>query len=217
MIPNLRDVGGCSTASGRLVARGAIYRSGAFSCTADSPAHAVLESLGIRRVIDLRSPGEVEEAGEIGLPPSVQRIHQPFLPSIENRRFQPSERSARATGERYHEYLLEGRASVAAVLAELSSARSRPTLVHCFAGRDRTGIVISCLLSLLGVPDDVIARDYAESSVVDDPEWGDANPENILHFLEIVRERHGGVASLMASGQVGEAPLDGIGNLLLDA
>jgi protein-tyrosine phosphatase len=39
-----------------------------------------------------------------------------------------------------------------------------PALIHCTAGKDRTGIIVALLLGLVGVPDDVIADDYALSS-----------------------------------------------------
>jgi protein-tyrosine phosphatase len=42
--------------------------------------------------------------------------------------------------------------------------------VHCSAGKDRTGIVVALVLAALGVPDEVIAADYALSARYLDPE-----------------------------------------------
>jgi hypothetical protein len=218
LILNLRDVGGCRTAAGRSVARGILFRSAELAWRPSSVTHPVLEHLGIRRVIDLRTWSEVEERGGHDVPPFVERIHQPFLESLD-RDFQPIDqidRSPPATAARYYDYLLEGRASVRSILGALLTARSRPTLIHCVAGRDRTGIVIGCLLCLLGVPDEAIARDYAASHVMDDDEGRHAHPDNILHLLRLLRERHGSVESALTEGRSRPLPLRGLEDALLD-
>jgi protein tyrosine/serine phosphatase len=51
----------------------------------------------------------------------------------------------------------------AAVAAVADGDRAEGVVVHCFAGKDRTGIVVALMLGLAGVPDDVIAADYAAS------------------------------------------------------
>src|SRR4051812_41393641 len=126
MIPNLRDIGGRVTSDGRRVTRGAVYRSAMFACEPDSPAISTLEDLGVRRVLDLRSPDELGEGGAPNLPGFVLRIWPPSLPSIENRRFQPVPGDPEQTAQRYYEYLLEGRLAVAGALDSLSVARSKP-------------------------------------------------------------------------------------------
>jgi len=53
----------------------------------------------------------------------------------------------------------------AAVFRAMIAAKPGAVLFHCQAGKDRTGIVTALLLSLVGVPDSIIAADYAESQV----------------------------------------------------
>jgi protein-tyrosine phosphatase len=216
LIRNLRDVGGCETTGGKVVRRGLVFRSAAFTCDPLSGNQQALEELGVRRILDLRTVSEVEESPAPDLPASVERLHRPFLVSIENRSFQPIDRSPPATAGRYYEYLVEGRSSVAAVVSSLVTAPSEPTLVHCVAGRDRTGIVVACLLSVLGVPDDRVASDYAESHVMDDAEGRHAHPDNIVLLLRTVRERHGSVESFLAEGRADGLPVDALRDAFLE-
>jgi len=51
----------------------------------------------------------------------------------------------------------------AAVAAVADAPADHGVVIHCFAGKDRTGLVAALLLSLAGVPDEDIAADYAES------------------------------------------------------
>ncbi|GAA3287721.1 tyrosine-protein phosphatase [Dactylosporangium vinaceum] len=83
------------------------------------------------------------------------------------------------------------------------AAPTRPpgaVLVHCAAGQDRTGMLIALLLRVAGVPDAVIAEDYAYSAVC----WqrpDECEPATIRGALERVDERFGGVeAYLRAHG-----------------
>ena len=60
--------------------------------------------------------------------------------------------------------------NIAVAIRELTSDDAFPALVHCSAGKDRTGVVIALILAVLGVPDEVIAADYALSAIYLDPE-----------------------------------------------
>jgi hypothetical protein len=213
VIPNFREVGGFRNEDGRRVARNRLYRSAEFSWDTGSAAPTFLESVGVQRVIDLRAKSECPPSD--GSSWSLERLHLPFLHSIEQRSFQPVDRSPGATAGRYYEYLLEGRSSVSRVLEALGDARAKPTILHCVAGRDRTGIAVACALAVLKVPDGAIARDYAESRVMDDEEGRNAHPDNILNLLRMVRERHGSVEALLADGGNG-ASYDRLAAALLE-
>lgn len=93
-------------------------------------------------------------------------------------------------------------------------------LLHCTAGKDRTGVLCAIILSLLGVPDSLIAKDYALTDVglgplrdmllnklfTDSPLKGNregaermasSRPENMIAFLDAVRHEYGSVEGML--------------------
>src|SRR5262249_980142 len=87
----------------------------------------------------------------------------------------------------YVRTLDEGRERVAAAVAAVAAADpGDAVVVHCFAGKDRTGIVSALLLSAVGVPDDLVAADYAASgpgvAVLSRTWFDDAETEDELAF-----------------------------------
>jgi protein tyrosine/serine phosphatase len=158
---NFRDLGGWSAGGGRRVRRGLVFRSdGLHELTARDVQH-LRERVGIRHVIDLRTPVEVEHEvhGALVAPPVL--YHHVSL--LEARRATPRRLGP---GERfeldrfYLGILRRGGRGVARVL-ELLAASPEPAVFHCAAGKDRTGVVAALLLALLGVDDAQIAEDYA--------------------------------------------------------
>ena len=55
--------------------------------------------------------------------------------------------------------------AVVDIMRVVSEEENVPVLIHCAHGKDRTGLIVAVILSCLGVDDDVIAEDYAESEV----------------------------------------------------
>ena len=95
-----------------------------------------------------------------------------------------------------------------------------PTVFFCAGGTDRTGVITALVLSLAGVPDDLIAEDYSLSAqglvrrftVEGAPSWmapGDlesgraiatlARPETMIELLRLVRLEYGGVTAYLRS------------------
>src|SRR5690606_24709795 len=71
--------------------------------------------------------------------------------------------------ESYNELMLEHNAPlIGRFLHLIGDDDNLPVLFHCTAGKDRTGMAAMILLSLLGVPDDVIAADYSLSNTYHD-------------------------------------------------
>jgi protein-tyrosine phosphatase len=60
---------------------------------------------------------------------------------------------------------------IGAVVSELVEPGALPALVHCTAGKDRTGIVVALVLSSVGVADEVVAADYAVTAELLTPEF----------------------------------------------
>ena len=64
----------------------------------------------------------------------------------------------------YRWYALEQHGAFAKVFHRLLEEGDKPLLFHCAAGKDRTGVAAALLLSLLGVPRDVVVEDYMLSN-----------------------------------------------------
>lgn len=159
---NLRDLGGYPAAGGGFVRWRTLLRSDALH-KLDGGGLAMLSELGLRTVVDLRTQFEVETAPSAldGLPVRIAHI------SILSGDMQ----SLPLELEAIYRYMVDERGdAIAAAIKALCATDALPALVHCSAGKDRTGVVMALVLAALGVPDPVIAADYALSSTYLDPD-----------------------------------------------
>src|SRR5262249_10087630 len=141
---------------------------------------------GIRTVIDLQRPDEVARHGHV--PAGPRRRYLNIAPEHALWEPEPYDRlagPARYLADRYLDMARDGRAGFVSVLSVLAEADNAPAVVHCFAGKDRTGVLIALTLGLLGVDDDAIADDYGLSN-----EWSasHAPPEMPEHWVVAPRE-----------------------------
>lgn len=164
---NLRDYGGYATRSGARVKTAVLYRSGELD-HAEAEDHALVERLGIRWVIDFRGHSEIADTP----PPAFWDYTGQFFFAPENDNTIPHAiadlaalddlgQAVQHLAEVYRK-LPESKKFVASMRGYLDAlARAEgPSLVHCFAGKDRTGLAVALVHSLLGVhPDDRMA-DY---------------------------------------------------------
>ncbi len=213
---NVRDLGGLTTADGRTVRWGQIFRADGVN-RLDGGDLEVARALGLRTVVDLRTPGEVEGRGRFPHEQCpVAWHHLPILQGMWSEQgFVPDGDAVGFLRDRYLDMLTEGATSIARVV-ELCAADA-PLLFHCAAGKDRTGVVAAVVLGLLGVPHDEIAVDYHLSAAAmgafrdwiarEHPEWIDAMtnqpaeyleaPAEAMHvFLVEVDRRHGSMEGL---------------------
>jgi protein-tyrosine phosphatase len=151
---NLRDLGGYPAACGRTTRWRTLLRSDALHLAGQDGA-AVLAGYGLRTVVDLRTPAETALAPGAALAPSTVRVS---LLGDDLDGLPP------ALDATYRFVIAERGDALGAAVRALCQAGSVPALVHCSAGKDRTGIVIGLVLAVLGVPDEIIAADYAMSS-----------------------------------------------------
>jgi protein-tyrosine phosphatase len=159
---NLRDVGGYPTASGAAVPWRTLLRSDALH-QLDADGIAALAALRVRTIVDLRTHAEVEFAPSPLDELPVRHTHVSILGG--DLEALPLELEAI-----YAFVIDECGEAIADAIRPLCRPEAFPALVHCSAGKDRTGIVIAMMLSVLGVPDEVIAADYALSGGYLDPE-----------------------------------------------
>jgi protein tyrosine/serine phosphatase len=158
---NFRDVGGYPVAGGRVRWRRLFRADGLSRLTAPDLARA--QEFAVATVIDLRTDEEVADRGKVAESVATSYHHLPMLDALPDR----ADLIARATpndwATRYAEMLIEGEDALAEILAILTDPTSYPAVVHCTAGKDRTGIVIAAVLGVLGADDDTLAADYALS------------------------------------------------------
>jgi protein-tyrosine phosphatase len=221
---NVRDLGGHPTEDGRETLFGRVVRADLIRRLSDD-GWAALTDYGVRTVVDLRHGEELEADPPRELPVEVE--HVPLFPDpasshwteIEElgRRVEPGAPWIRVV---YGELLARFPDRMAAAVSAVARAPDAGVVVHCMAGKDRTGLVTAVLLSLAGVPRDEIGADYAvteanlaegiaqwidEAETDQDRDWrrriGVAPAEGMVGVLADVETRHGGVdASLLAGG-----------------
>ena len=203
---NFRDLGGLPTRSGDSLARNRLYRSGEFSRLSPETASQFVRDFGLRRMIDLRTAAELEGTSVGPLPALCERLHLPLFSTIRSHWVRPPDLSPVASARRYLEMLQDGMPSLLSILEALKDVASKPTVIHCAVGRDRTGIVIACLLDLVDVPDEVIAEDYALSGeVIHDGEF--AHAQTMLLFLRLVRDNYGSTRNMLLTFGASESTL----------
>ncbi|CAJ0646202.1 6833_t:CDS:2 [Entrophospora sp. SA101] len=99
------------------------------------------------------------------------------------------------------------------ILEALTDKSNLPVLIHCKHGKDRTGIVIAIILSLLGIPDELIIKDYLsslkhlqpiQSKIVKDlrrmglpEEFSLVNYEAMKYFLDYVKDEYSSTSNYL--------------------
>lgn len=157
---NLRDLGGYPTPNG-IVPWRTLFRSDALN-QLDGAGIAAVAALGLRTIVDLRTHVETEIAPSPLDQFAARHSHVSILGG--------DMQSLPLALDAIYRYVVDqcGEA-IADAIRPLCAAQAFPALVHCSAGKDRTGIVIGMILALVGVPDEVIAADYAVSASYLDP------------------------------------------------
>jgi protein-tyrosine phosphatase len=210
---NFRDLGGLSARQRRTVDVGRLYRSGDPS-QLDPANGRSLASIGLRTVIDLRTSHEFKERGVGQLGVSCTHLRRPLFETIRPNWISPTDQSPDATAKRYLEMLSDGTEALVSTVVALSEHDAYPLAIHCAAGRDRTGIIVACVLDLIGVEDSGIASDYALSDrAVDD--GGRAHSQTKFHFLTGIREQYGSTRELLSAHGVSDELFDQLLNNLV--
>ena len=215
---NARDLGGLPTPRGWTRFRAFARSDGPLRLTAGG--QAALLSYGVTTIVDLRSNREM------AVVPSPFREHPGYrsLPFFDDAgQAAPSRHETAA--ENYLEWLATQPARIAAILHGIAHAPPGCVLVHCVAGKDRTGVVVALVLSAAGVDREAIADDYAQSvawnegmrdqdEVVTAPDAAERlrdrwiyypRRENMVEMLAEMDRRHGGVDRYLGAIGVGPA------------
>ena len=170
-VANARDVGGLPTVDGRRTRSGVLLRSDNLQTLTEGDVHRLVDELGLRTVLDLRTAAEVasEGAGPLQGRPEVVHHHLDLVPhgfdgrAAMARAIPDEDAPVHAMDHWYADYLTDAPASVATALRLLADPGSGTVLAHCAAGKDRTGVVVALALSLVGVRRAAVVADYALS------------------------------------------------------
>ncbi|MEV7182766.1 tyrosine-protein phosphatase [Kitasatospora sp. NPDC093102] len=153
---NVRDLGGLPTASGRLTAHRAIVRADNLDRLTAEGWDALLDH-GVRTVVDLRNAEEYKPL--LPLPEGVELIRVPLDELAGPARWEAHGRLD-GTPLALRPYLDHCPHAAAALISAIAGTRPGGVVVHCGAGRDRTGLAAVLLLALAGVDRAAIAEDY---------------------------------------------------------
>ncbi|KAB1644631.1 tyrosine-protein phosphatase [Pseudoclavibacter sp. CFCC 14310] len=156
---NLRDIGGLPLANGGQTRPQRLYRSAAPGAL-DPAATQWFETSGIDTIVDLRTTYErTNLPTTLGVRRPIQTIHLPLLEGS----LQASLSGLPTLPDLYRGMLDDDAAVFAAVARDIAEDRGA-VLVHCTAGKDRTGVTVALLLLAVGVPQDAVVADYAETT-----------------------------------------------------
>lgn len=180
-VPNLRDLGGWPTQNGGRVRSGLLYRGIELNDLQAEDLN-VFANLGIRSVYDFRTGSERENQPDSDLP-GVEYIVVDVLkdatgaaPAQLMKVLSDPKAAAEMLGGGKAVALFVGAyrqiVSLPSALAgyhhffmDLLSEAHRPAYFHCTTGKDRTGWAAAALLTLLGVPDDLVMEEYLLTNV----------------------------------------------------
>ena len=238
---NVRDLGGLPTRSDGQTVSGRLLRSDNLQELSAADVARLVDDIGLTTVVDLRSTAELKAEGPAPLEAvnSVRHVHLPVLPeqgsatdvaadvlltrADEDRSRYPADPVA----GHYLGYLEDRPDQVVAAVRTIATSEG-PVLVHCAAGKDRTGVVVALALGAVGVSPDAIVADYMATGertgpLLDrlrrSPTYADdinskpqaehaPRPGTMPAFLEQVDARYGGARQWLADHGFGEDDLD---------
>jgi protein tyrosine/serine phosphatase len=236
---NVRDLGGHPTEDGRETRFGRVVRADLIRRLSDD-GWATLTEYGVRTIVDLRHEEELEADPPHELPVAVE--HVPLFPDPASARWPEIEALGRRAGPGapwirvvYGELLARFPERMAAAVSAVARAPDAGVVVHCMAGKDRTGLVTAVLLSLAGVPREEIGTDYAvteanlaediaqwidEAETDEDRDWrrriGVAPAEAMVGVLDDLEAKHGAVETYLLAGGSSADDLVAVRSRLLD-
>ena len=169
-----------------------IYRSSALCLVKEE--HKLIETLNkkdINTIIDLRADRELKEHNySTTIQNSFQVIHAPFDPWNQSIEFQNTHNTGTNAEIAYHFFVIECKPSIKKVI-ETVLKNPKHTVIHCHAGKDRTGIIFTLFHLLSGATKEIILLDYLASEM--DTE------EKLIQILLNQIEKEGGIEQYLLS------------------
>jgi len=238
---NVRDLGGLVTEDGGTTVTGRLLRGDNLQELSPADVTQLVGDLGLTTVVDLRSTIELEAEGPAPLDAvaGVRHVHLPVLPeqgsttdvvadALLTREDQDRSRyPADPLCGHYLGYLEDRPDQVAGALRTIAGSAGA-VLVHCAAGKDRTGVVVALALSAVGVRQEAIVADYAATGERTEaivarlgrsptyasdinsqpPRAHRPRPGTMRAFLEQIGSRYGGTRRWLADHGFGAGDVD---------
>jgi protein-tyrosine phosphatase len=191
---NFRDLGGYPTQDGRTVRWRQIFRSNHLGHLTDEDI-AIMRDLGVRSAFDFR--GTEERTAALCCLPDIAVHSLPVEPTVVAalRAIAASgtplstEHAVEVMRDSYRSYVQQNTRHYRTLFAHLLEDRA-PLVIHCTAGKDRTGFACALILHTLGVSEDVISEDYllTNSFYRRDPNHSTDLPDEVRLVLGSVQE-----------------------------
>jgi protein-tyrosine phosphatase len=160
---NFRDVGGYPTSDGRSLRWRQIFRSNHLGHLTEADI-AIVRALGVKNAFDFR--GAEERKAAVCKVEEIQVHSLPIEPTVVaalrarlQARALSSADALEIMRESYRGYVQLNTHSFRELFAQILKDTA-PLVIHCTAGKDRTGFSVALVLHALGVPKEVIADDY---------------------------------------------------------
>ena len=230
---NFRDVGGYP-AEGGVTRAGKLYRADALG-RLGAEGREGLRGLGVRIVIDLRDDFEVQ-----GLPDDLEGLDVEVLRLPV---FEGSGASASTVGATivhlYDKIVFQHTEVIVRALREIADTGDEPVVMHCTAGKDRTGIVVALALLAVGVDRETVVDDYALTEANLEGPWlegmvelvrgygvdvtpdlriilGGSPREALETTIDRIEERHGSVRKYLLAAGLDEFELAKLRSVLVE-
>jgi protein tyrosine/serine phosphatase len=240
---NVRDLGDLPTEDGQKTVRARLLRADNLQDLSAADVRKLVHDIGVTTVVDLRSTNELEAEGPAPLDAvaGVRHAHHPVLPEVgastdviadallARDRLDKSRYPQDPVCGHYLGYLEDRPDQVVGALRSIAHAQGA-TVVHCAAGKDRTGVVVALALTVAGVPAQAVVADYAATGERTEAIMArlrrsrlyarDINSrpaplhrpraETMTAFLEQMDARFGGVPSWLTDHGLSAADLDAL-------
>ena len=211
---NVRDLGGYATLSNGVLTYHALIRAGNLDKLTEASQQQILD-YGVKTIIDVRDEWEAKHyPNPFENSATVSYHNLPLIGDVlsNDETFQAETSDYLELHEWYSKYIDRCQAQIAQILSTIADSDTG-ILIHCHAGKDRTGIIIALMLASIGVSNEVIAEDYvlshqdiqhlitdwrtyAESKGYDMAQFERENatlPETILTMLAHIEDNFGSV------------------------
>jgi protein-tyrosine phosphatase len=163
-LDNVRDVGGLPLEGGGTTRFGVLLRSANLRHVTVADVAHLVDEFGLHLVIDLRTAREIDRDGPTAIAAAGgDTVALSFLPE-EGTPLPETGDDTDPLLRSYLGYLVDRTENVVTAVRLLGAEDAGPTLVHCAAGKDRTGVLVAIVLDAVGVEREAVIADYALSA-----------------------------------------------------